>query len=139
MNISALKGKIMHIILTPDEVLDRSLFNNHDWCMMKFSLLSASGVCDELSVRIKRQRLSQNRTQAEFALMSGISVRTVKNLEKDGKCTLDTFIRCLMALGLIEELESVLSTKISSIAQMEAMEKPQRQRARKLIQIKGSR
>ena len=99
---------------------------------MKFLLLPASGVRGELCARIKKHRLAQNKTQEEFALMTGLSVRTVKNLEKDGRCTLDTFIRCLMALGVIRELEPLLSMQLTSIAQMEALEKPQRQRARKL-------
>lgn len=98
---------------------------------MQFDLLSATEIQIELCDRIKKQRLTKNISQESFASKVGVSTKTINNLEKDGRCTLDTFIRCLIALGLVHELDSILKTEILSISLIEAAEKPLRQRARK--------
>ena len=98
---------------------------------MQFDLLSATEVQSELCSRIRKRRLSKNISQESFASMVGVSTKTINNLEKDGRCTLDTFIRCLMSLGIISELDSILKSDVVSITQMEAAEKPLRQRARR--------
>ena len=96
---------------------------------MEFVLLSAAEIQIELCNRIKKQRLTKNITQSTFAARVGVSTQTIKNLENDRRCTLDTFIRCLIALGLVAELEPVMTTEIVSIAQLEASIKPLRRRA----------
>lgn len=97
---------------------------------MEFILLSAAEIQVELCNRIKKRRLTKNISQLAFAAMVGVSTQTIKNLERDCRCTLDTFIRCLIALGLVSELESIAKTDIVSIAQLEASIKPLRRRAR---------
>lgn len=96
---------------------------------MEFVLLSAAEIQVELCNRIKKRRLTKNITQPAFAAMVGVSTQTIKNLEKESRCTLDTFIRCLIALGLASEMESIMKTEIVSIAQLEASIKPLRRRA----------
>jgi transcriptional regulator with XRE-family HTH domain len=98
---------------------------------MQFVLLSATEIQVELCRRLKKRRLAKNISQESFACKVGVSTKTINNLEKDGRCTLDTFIRCLMALGLVHELDSILKMEVASIAQIELAEKPLRQRARK--------
>lgn len=98
---------------------------------MQFVLSSATEIQFELCARIKSRRLDKNLSQESFASMVGVSTKTINNLEKDGRCTLDTFIRCLMSLGLVSELEPIMKSAITSIEQIESAEKPMRQRARK--------
>lgn len=71
-------------------------------------------------------------TQAEVALLAGVSKGTVSNIEKHGQGTLDSLVRVLQAMRLTKELQSLFLTKPSSIMQLEQAEKAsERQRVRK--------
>jgi DNA-binding XRE family transcriptional regulator len=72
-----------------------------------------------LSRRAREARLAANLTQAELAGRAGISLGAVRKLESGGQTTLPTFVRCVVALGEVRSLGSVLERPApASIAEM---------------------
>jgi len=62
----------------------------------------------DLCEKLVRIRLTRNITQKYLAEQAGVSVRTIRRLEKGLGVSLDTFIRALTALGVQQNLESML-------------------------------
>ncbi len=83
-----------------------------------------------LGERLRRQRLARELQQRELAARAGISETTLRNLEARGVCTLETFIKVIMALGMADELTDLLETRHASIEAMEKATSP-RQRVRR--------
>lgn len=70
--------------------------------------LSDSAILAELGGRIRRERLNQNRTQAELAASASVGLNVVKRLETGDGCTLTSLVRILRALGTLDRLDSFL-------------------------------
>jgi cytoskeletal protein RodZ len=104
---------------------------------MHFGLASITEILSELGGRLRAQRLAQGISQEDLAARAGTTSRTIKKIERDGRCTLETFLRCVMALGLIDEMESLLQLKVQSIAQMVRAEQAPRRRAPRKPQPAG--
>ena len=97
---------------------------------MVFTLSTATEILSTLGSRLRAQRLAQGFSQRDLAQMAGLSLGALRKLEHDGQCSLETLIRVVLALGLVEELEDLFVLKRQSIAQMEQAEAArQRQRA----------
>jgi transcriptional regulator with XRE-family HTH domain len=97
--------------------------------MLDFGFASEQEIRLELGRRLRAQRLAQGLSQVQLAQQAGIGVNTLKLLEGKGKCTFENFIRTVLALGLADELQSLLLLKRDSIARMEQAEKARRIRA----------
>lgn len=97
--------------------------------MLDFGFASEQEIRAELGQRLHAQRLAQSLSQAELAERAGISVSTVKLIEAHGRCTLENFIRTVMALGLTDQLQPLFALQIRSIDQMERAEQALRKRA----------
>ena len=61
-----------------------------------------------LCKRLESIRLSRNITQQHLAEEAGVSIRTIRRLEKGQGVSLDTFIRVLSALKIQHSLENLL-------------------------------
>ena len=61
-----------------------------------------------LGDRIEALRLSRNLTQAQLAQEAGISVSTLKRLERGDSTALDAFVRVLVALHLQDHVATLL-------------------------------
>jgi transcriptional regulator with XRE-family HTH domain len=97
---------------------------------MSFSLKTLPELQSILGQRLRAQRLAQGIPQQELAQMAGLSPGALRKLEGSGQCSLETLLRVVQALGLVEELESLFVLRRQSIAQMEQAESVrQRQRA----------
>jgi len=97
---------------------------------MSFNLASANEVLRALGQRVRAQRLAQGLPQHELAQMAGLSLGALRKLESSGQSSLETLVRTVQALGLVDELEDLFVLKRQSIAQMEQVEAAsQRQRA----------
>lgn len=96
---------------------------------MDIGFATAEEIATELGRRLKGARLAQALQQADLAQRAGVSVGTVKTLEKTGQSTLVSLIRVAQALGLVDDLQPVFALKIHSIAEMEQAERSRRQRA----------
>lgn len=97
--------------------------------MLDFAFATEQEIRAELGKRLREQRLAQGLTQVELAQRAGISTNTLGPLESKGQCTLESFIRTVMGLGLADELQSLFALEIKSIAQMERSEQGKRIRA----------
>ncbi|MBI3534243.1 MAG: helix-turn-helix transcriptional regulator [Deltaproteobacteria bacterium] len=98
--------------------------------MLDFKMASQEEIAKALAQRLRAHRLTKNLKQGDLAARAGISVGTVKNLESSGQASIETLIRIVIALDLTQDLNTLFETKARSIAQMEQMEFPVRQRAR---------
>lgn len=89
---------------------------------MTFSLSTFTEILHVLGMRLREQRLARSLTQRELASMAGLSLGALRKLEADGQCSLETLVRVVQALGLLEELDDLFVLKRQSIAQMEQVD-----------------
>lgn len=75
---------------------------------MTFKRSTSTEILCALGVRLREQRLAQSLTQRELAKMAGLSLGALRKVESDGQCSLETRVRVLQALGLLEALASGL-------------------------------
>jgi transcriptional regulator with XRE-family HTH domain len=97
--------------------------------IMDIILSTCQEILKELGGRLRTQRLAQGLTQAALADMAGVSVGTVKTLERCGVSSFETVIRVVQALGLAEQLQALFELQRRSIAQMEQAQYALRLRA----------
>ena len=96
---------------------------------MYFNFSSNTEILHGLGARLRAHRLAQELPQAELAAMAGVSLGTIKSLERGGSTSLETFIRVVQALGLTEHLQPLFELPRQSIAQMEHIHRAGRKRA----------
>ncbi|HEY1399505.1 helix-turn-helix domain-containing protein [Roseateles sp.] len=99
--------------------------------MIDFRLASATQIQAELGERLRLQRMSRSWTQRDLALRAGVALNAVRNLEAGGNVTVASLVKVLQVLSLVVELEDAFQPKATlSIADLERLETPQRQRVR---------
>ena len=99
--------------------------------MIDIVLLSASELCVALATRLRARRLTLGITQIDLARRAGINVGTVHNIEsKGGATSLESIVRVAVALGLVDQFQSLFEVPVKSIADMERRQAIPRQRAR---------
>ncbi|MBB4219432.1 helix-turn-helix domain-containing protein [Variovorax guangxiensis] len=99
--------------------------------MLDVAFATVSELVEALGQRLRAQRIAQSLTQAELAQRAGVSGSAIKTLESTGMTTLETFVRVIQALGLVDELADLLTLRpTTSIAAMEQAQAAQRQRVR---------
>jgi transcriptional regulator with XRE-family HTH domain len=94
------------------------------------NLLTDETVLGELGKRIARTRLEQNTSQASLAAEAGVSKTTLERLERGGGIQLESFVRILRALDLLDRLDLVVSEPLPSPIERLDSRGRQRQRAR---------
>ncbi len=99
---------------------------------LDFRLATQTEICVELGHRLKVQRLAKRFKQQSLAARAGVSVGTVKNMESKGQSSLDSFIRIVIALDLVSDLESLFELKTQTIADLERAEKLKNQLPRRI-------
>jgi DNA-binding XRE family transcriptional regulator len=98
-----------------------------------FLLATAPEIAQQLGQRLRAQRLAQALTLEELAERAGVAVGTVRKLERDGNCTLLSWVRVLKVLRLEVELEPLFVPRSASSidALLRASSSAVRQRAPK--------
>ena len=96
--------------------------------MLDFTFATVPELGREFATRLKTQRMRLGIAQPELAERAGVALGTVSSFEKNGKGTLETFLRLAAALGMIKELENVFLQSPTSIQELEDSMKPPRQR-----------
>ena len=86
--------------------------------MPDFVLAVPDEVCAAFGERARARRLMLNQSVEELAARVGISSKTLGNFERTGRCTLETFVRVLEALGALPDLQNVLVTQSHTIEEM---------------------
>jgi transcriptional regulator with XRE-family HTH domain len=98
--------------------------------ILDFTLASNVEVALELGRRLKAHRLTQNLQQTELAARAGVARGTVQNLEAKGQCSLESLVRIVRALGLVDDLTTLFELKAAqSIAELARIEQGRRHRA----------
>jgi transcriptional regulator with XRE-family HTH domain len=97
--------------------------------LLDFEFSSSGEIRLALAERLKAVRLGLNMQQSELAAAAGVSRGTIQNLESKAQCSFDSLVRIAIALGVVSDLASVFVRKPTSIAEMEAAERPSRRRA----------
>jgi transcriptional regulator with XRE-family HTH domain len=87
--------------------------------MLSLTLATSGEIGCELGARLRLHRLAQNLQQTELAARAGVSEGTVRNLEKKGQATLESWLHIVMALGLVDELSDLFVFKPVSIKALE--------------------
>jgi transcriptional regulator with XRE-family HTH domain len=107
--------------------------------MPELRLSTPQEIARELGQRLRAHRLALNITQQELATRAGVALGALKQLEAGGNPTLQTWLRTVQALGLVQELSALhlppgqdptgRPTSIASMQKNAAL--AQRQRARR--------
>ncbi len=85
---------------------------------MDFSFAAANEISKELGVRLKIARIALGLTQPELATKAGVSLSTVRNLERTGDCSLGTLIKVAQAMRLENGFTELFKPGIQSIAEL---------------------
>lgn len=91
--------------------------------ILDFNLATHLEICQELGRRLRLKRLLKRLKQTELALRAGVSVGTVKNLESKGQSSIESLVRVVVALDLVNDLSLLFGSKLQSIAEVEQMER----------------
>lgn len=70
--------------------------------------LSDAAILQRIGNRVKSVRLRQNIIQSNLAEASGISLSTLKKIEGGAVCSVDSLLRVLRTLGLLDVLQSLI-------------------------------
>ncbi len=97
--------------------------------MKRFDFSTAPELCTEFGLRLKQQRLLKNISQEELAIQAGLGSSTIQRFEQGKGGTFENFLRIVIALGLVRELEALLLPVKNSIEDVLSLqETSQRQR-----------
>lgn len=99
---------------------------------MDLSFSTPEEIVQRICERLRVERMAQSMTQGELAARAGISKATISNVESGHSVRFEYIVRIAMALGRINELESLFQPIIDSIADVDRYEATAtRQRIRK--------
>ncbi len=100
---------------------------------MNISHLSNQHIQEHIGARFLAARLNKNMTQEELANRSGVSEKTLSNLEKGKKSVgLLNIIAIMRALNLLDQLDSFMPEpppRAASLLDNKSKQRPQRRRA----------
>ncbi|WP_091742995.1 helix-turn-helix domain-containing protein [Phenylobacterium immobile] len=99
------------------------------------NLLTDEAVAAEMGVRLAQARIARAFTQAQLAAAAGVSKRTVERLEDGQPTQMAVLIRCLRALGLLENLERLLPAQPTNPMDLLRARRAPRQRVRSSAQV----
>ena len=98
--------------------------------MKRFDFYTAPELYSEFGARLRQQRLLKNISQEELAIQAGLGSSTIQRFEQGKGGTFENFLRIVMALGLVRELETLLLPVKNSIEDvLNLQDINQRQRA----------
>lgn len=99
------------------------------------SLITVMEVQKRLAERTRERRLSLGWTQNELSNRSGVNLATYRKFEQKGFVSLESFLKILMALGHIEDIEKLLNKTAQPFDSIDDVltknTKPLRKRGRK--------
>ena len=96
---------------------------------MDWQAMTDKAILTALGERAARQRLNQNVTQNELVKRAGVTRIVVQRLEDGRGCTLESLLRVLRALGLLNQLDLFLPEPGPSPIQLAKLKGKERQRA----------
>lgn len=97
--------------------------------MDRYEDSSDSAILADLGSRLERRRLDLGLTQAALAAEAGVAKRTVERVESGGSAQLDTLLRILRVLGLLDRVEGLAPAPVVSPIALLKLQGRQRKRA----------
>ena len=91
--------------------------------------MSDSAILEELGSRLGRRRVELGLTQAALATQAGVAKRTVERVEASGSAQLETLIRILRVLGLLDRIEGLVPAQSPNPMALLKLQGRSRQRA----------
>lgn len=77
---------------------------------MRISRLSSnSEILSEIGIRIKDNRINQGLTQKDLSDKTGLSLKTISNMENGKDFGFDSFLRVLKVLNIVENIEYIIN------------------------------
>ena len=77
--------------------------------MMSIMLKTPSEVMQDLALKVKQKRLSQNLSQIGVADRAGVSLGSLKRFEQTGQISLESLLKIALSLNCLKDFESVFS------------------------------
>lgn len=96
---------------------------------MTMSNLNDAAVLLEIGRRLRRERLNADLTQQQLAQQVGLSRKTIQNAEDGKNCSLESIIRMLRGLNILDQLDAFLPDPGPSPIQLARLRGKERQRA----------
>ena len=93
-------------------------------------IISNAQIAQHIGESLAQVRLVRNLTQAALAAEAGISIATLKRLERGDNSTLDSLIRVMVVLGLAENFAILVPDASIRPLELSRSAGKQRQRAR---------
>lgn len=97
--------------------------------MESFRGMNDKAILEEIGLRIRRYRLSQNIKQEELSRKAGIARIVLHNLENGHGSNLKGFIRILRVLDFLEQLNLLLPEPEPGPIELSSMKGQERERA----------
>ena len=94
--------------------------------MASYVLISDYEVLQDIANKIKKKRISLNISQEDVAIKTGLSKHTISNIENGNSYTMDSFIKVMRYLGMISNLETVISDIIMDPNKIKGGQAPKR-------------
>lgn len=104
--------------------------------MENIYFLSDIEIKHQIGQKIKSERLRQNVTQENLALNSGVSLSTLKKIENGEISSFTSFLMVIRALGLLDNIESLLEPHVLSPNEYFEMVHSQKKKIRKKASVK---
>jgi transcriptional regulator with XRE-family HTH domain len=99
---------------------------------MNYYKISDKAIIDIIGERLQTARINQNKTQEDLSLKSGVSLRTIKNIESGSTSSnLKVIIALLRALEMLDQLDNFSPDQKISPIMLAEMQGKKRQRASK--------
>ena len=86
-----------------------------------FEILEIKTVKDAIGDLVRAIRKNRNLTQVELATSIDVSVTTIKKLEKGQNFTIDTFLKILKELDLLELLNSEIAQAKAQVSNTKSL------------------
>ncbi|SDE79979.1 Helix-turn-helix domain-containing protein [Sphingomonas carotinifaciens] len=86
------------------------VITGHKWTMM----YAPSEISVEIGQKVQRRRLAMNLTQVDAAARAGVSYRTWRRLEAEGKASIDDLVRAAVALRCEQDLFALFPEPVAS-------------------------
>ena len=75
---------------------------------MQFELRTTGEVAQTLAKRLKQLRLQKKWKRSTLAERSGVAESTLRRFEQTAKISLDNFLKLLLTVGRLEEVDNLL-------------------------------
>jgi transcriptional regulator with XRE-family HTH domain len=91
---------------------------------MTYSLHTPEEVSQTLAARLKELRLLKRWKRRTLAERSGVTEASLKRFEQTGKVSMENFLKLVLALGRLDEIETLLRPAAArSMKELEQQEK----------------